>query len=73
MVVEKLSRYFDKSEHVRILNQFPQEEDGSLSAQTISVRQQWQLNLREYRPLATSGPRLDLAPGWTALALGMMS
>ena len=72
VVVEKLSRSFDKSEHVRILNQFPQEEDGSLSAQTISVRQQWQLNLRDYRSLATSGPRLDLASGLTALALGMM-
>ena len=72
VVVEKLSRYYDKSEHVRILNQFPQDADVSLSAQTISVRKQWQLNLLDYRPLATSGPRLDLASGWTALALGMM-
>ena len=41
-VAEKLIRQYGKSEHVRVLTQFPRKADGNLSAQTIAVRHQWQ-------------------------------
>ena len=50
VVKEKLERLYGKSEDVRVLSQFPLEKGGGYSAQTISVRSQWQTNLRAYRP-----------------------
>ena len=72
VVKEKLEHLYGKSEDVRVLSQFPLEKDGGYSAQTISVRSQWQTNLRTYRPYPLAGPRRDVPFGWEPQALGVM-
>ena len=72
VVKEKLEHLYGKSEDVRVLSQFPLEKGGGYSAQTTSVRDQWQTNLRTYRPYPTAGPRPDIPFGWEPQALGVM-